>query len=72
MMGGLNLIICQNFVNLNGGVKIIWGEQYFLLHFHYIIYLETATTQKSKVFLLSISSENVDASGVIYRHPQIY
>ena len=48
-----------------GGVKILWGEQYLLLHFHYFIYLEKATTQKSKVLLLWISSGNGDASGVI-------
>ena len=63
-MGGLNLKICQNFVgqnfflyflgiNLDGGrgVKIIWREQYLLLHFHYFIYLDTASTRKSNMFL---------------------
>ena len=40
------------------------GEQHLLLHFHYFISLETATTQKTEVFLLRISSENVTTSGV--------
>ena len=34
--------------------------------------LETVNTQKSEVFLLRISSENVNASVVTYRYPQIY
>ena len=38
-------------------VKIIWGEKYLLLHFHYFVYLETVTTRKSKLFLLWISQE---------------
>ena len=33
-----------------------------LLHFHYFIFLETANTQKSEVFLLKISIGNVNAS----------
>ena len=32
-----------------------------LLHFHYSISLETASTQKSELFLLRISLENVNA-----------
>ena len=35
----------------------LYGEQYFLLHFHFFIYLEAATTRKSKVFLLRIFQE---------------
>ena len=34
--------------------------------------LETVNTQKSEVFLLRISSENVNASVVTCRYPQIY
>ena len=40
IMGGVNLKISQNFVGAE--VKIIWGEQYLLLQFHYFIYLEIA------------------------------
>ena len=47
-----------------GGVKIIWGSS-VCLHFHYSIYLETANNHKSKVFLLRISSGNMNASGDI-------
>ena len=56
------------------GVKNIWGVIFItiLLHFHYFISLETANTQKSEVFLLRISSGNVNASVVTCRHPQIY
>ena len=43
-----------------------------LLHFHYFISLETANTQKSEVFLLRISSGNVNASVVTCQYPQIY
>ena len=42
-----------------------------LLHFHYFISSETANTQKSGVFLLRISSGNVNASVVTCRYPQI-
>ena len=42
----------------NGGVIFITT----LLHFHYFISLETTNTQKSEVFLLRISLENVNAS----------
>ena len=52
----------------NGGVIFIT----ILLHFHYFISLETANTQKSEVFLLRISSGNVNASVVTCRYPQIY
>ena len=72
-MGEFDLKICQNFVGIKffltfvggNGVKIIWGKQYLLLHFNYFISLETANTQKSEVFLLRVSSENVNASGVV-------
>ena len=41
--------------------------------FHYLIYLETANTQKIEVFLLRISSGNVNASAVVTcQYPQIY
>ena len=43
-----------------------------LLHFHYFISLETANTQKDEVFLLRISSGNVNASFVTSQYPQIY
>ena len=43
-----------------------------LLHFHYFISLETANTQKSEVFLLRISSGNVNTSVVASQYPQIY
>ena len=49
----------------NGGVIFITT----LLHF---ISLETASTQKSEVFLLRISLGNVNASVVTCRYPQIY
>ena len=48
IMGCLNLKICQNFV----------GQNYTFIS------LETANTQKSEVFLLRISSGNVNASVV--------
>ena len=56
------------------GVKNIWWVIFItiLLHFHYFISLEAANTQKSEVFLLRISSGNVNASVVTCRHPQIY
>ena len=52
----------------------IYGGVIFtiLLHFHYFISLETTNTQKLQVFLLRISSGNVNASVVTCRHPQIY
>ena len=57
-----------------GGVKNIWGVILItiLLHFHYLISLETVNTQKSEVFLLRISSGNVNASVVTCQYPQIY
>ena len=42
-----------------GGVKIIWGSNIYYYNF---IISETANTQKSEVFLLRISSGNVNAS----------
>ena len=41
------------------------GGEYLLPHFHYFIPLETFNTQKSQVFLLQISSGNVNRSGVV-------
>ena len=56
-----------------GGVKIICGEQYLLLHLHYFISLEIANTQKSEVFLLKIYLGKVNGSGVATcRYPHIY
>ena len=55
-------------LKIDGGVILIT----ILLHFHYFISLETANTQKSEVFLLRISSGNVNASVVTCRCPQIY
>ena len=73
--------ICQNlFLHLwqdkplwvefktNDGVIFIT----ILLHFHDFIFLETANTQKSQVFLLRISLGNLNASVVICRYCQIY
>ena len=53
----------------------IYGAVIFiaiLLQFHYLISLETPSTQKSKVFVLWISSGNVDASVITSWYPQIY
>ena len=57
-----------------GEVKNIWGVIFIsiLLHFHYFIYLEKTNTQKNEVFLLRISSGNVNASVVTCQYPQIY
>ena len=55
-------------LKIDGGVILIT----ILLHFHYFISLETANTQKSEVFLLRISSGNVNASVVTCQYPQIY
>ena len=56
------------------GVKNTWGVIFItiLLHFHYFISLETASTQKSEVFLLRISSGNVNASVVTCQYHHIY
>ena len=43
-----------------------------LLHFHYLISLDTANSPKSEVFLLRISLQNVNASAVTCQYPQIY
>ena len=43
-----------------------------LAHFHYLISLETANTQKSEVFLLRISLGNVNASVGTSLYPQTY
>ena len=45
------------------------GVKYLLLQFLYFISLEITNTQKSEVFLLRISSQNLI---VICQHPQIY
>ena len=43
-----------------------------LLHFHYFISLLASNTQKIEVFLLRISSGNVNASILTCQYPQIY
>ena len=43
-----------------------------LLQFHYFTSLETANDQRSEVFLLWISLENVNASADTCWYPQIY
>ena len=43
-----------------------------LLHFHYFISLETANTQESEMFLLRISSGNVNTSFATCQYPQNY
>ena len=57
-----------------GRVKNICGSNiyYYITTIHYFISSETANTQKSEVFLLRISSGNLNASVVICRYPQIY
>ena len=55
-------------LKIHGGVIFIT----ILLQFHYFISLETVNTQKNEVFLLGISSENVDAAVVTHQYPQIY
>ena len=51
-----------------GGVKNIWENNIY----YCFISLETANTQKSEVFLLRISSGNVNALVVTCQYPQIY
>ena len=52
-----------------GGVKIICGGVIFIITtislFHFFRTLETANTQKSEMFLLRISSGNVNVSVVV-------
>ena len=43
-----------------------------LLHFHYFISLETASNEKNEVFLLKISLDIHNASGVTCQYPQIF
>ena len=42
-------------------------KKYLLLQLHYFISLQTANSHKSEVFLLKISSGNVNASVVILK-----
>ena len=52
-----------------GGVKYIWGRNiYYYIITCYFISLEAANIQKSDVFLLRISSGNVNASVVTCRY----
>ena len=57
-----------------GGVKNKWRSiiYYYITTLSYFISLETANTQKSEVFLLRISSGNVNALVVTCQYPQIY
>ena len=77
---------CQNFMmtkflltftagqTFMGGVKNKWGVIFItiLLHFHYFISLETASNEKNEVFLLKISLDIHNASGVTCQYPQIF
>ena len=56
-----------------GGVKNIWVSNiyYYITTLPYFISLEAANTQKSEIFLLRISSGNLDASVVTFWYPQI-
>ena len=56
------------------GAKNIYGSNicYYITTLHYFISSEIANTQKSEVFLLIISSRNVNAAVVTCRYPQIY
>ena len=58
----------------SGWIKMYGGVIFIaiLLHFHYLISLETANTQESEVVLLRISKGNVNASLVTCWYPQIY
>ena len=59
------------FSYISGGLKLyggggrVAGGGGILLFFYYFISLETANTQKGEVFLLRISSGNVNTSGVV-------
>ena len=49
------------------------GVIFYQLQLHYFISLEASNTQKREVFLLRISSGNLNASGVVTcQYPQIY
>ena len=76
IMSGLNFKICKKILGTNFFPTFVWGinlcgwsSNYvvgvILLQFHYFISLETAKTHKSEVFLLRISSGNVNASEVV-------
>ena len=56
------------------GVKNIWGGNiyYYITTLHFFISLETANTHKIEMFLLRISSENLNLSGVTGGYPQIH
>ena len=45
---------------------------YHITTLHYFISSETANTQKSEIFLLRISSGNLNLSVVTCQYPQIY
>ena len=45
---------------------------YYITILHYFISSETANTQKTEMFLLRISSGNLNLSVVTCQYPQIY
>ena len=45
---------------------------YYITTLHYVISLETANTLKSEMFLIKISSGNLNTSVVTCQYPQIY
>ena len=57
-----------------GGVKNTWGSNiyYYITALSLFHFFRTVNTQKNEVFLLGISSENVDAAVVTHQYPQIY
>ena len=59
-----------SWVELKTNGEVIFST--ILLHFHYVISLQTANAKKSELFPLRISLENLNASGVTYWYPQIY
>ena len=65
-------ICCR--INLYGWSQKYMGSNiyYYIATLSYFISLKTANTQKSRVFLLRISTINVNASVVTCRYPQIY
>ena len=77
-MGGLNLKVCQNFVGTKFFLRFVeginlYGGEICITTISLFHFLEIANTQKSEVFLLRISSGNVNASVVATcQYPQIY
>ena len=50
----------------------LWQDKPLWVNLKTVIFLETANTQKSEVFLLRMSLGNVNASFVTCLYPQIY